>query len=181
MFVNEGFGFPNAIALGCSEGAFQTARRCFPMRFLIFLFGVWCTAFSRNGTGSAATWPYPADGTAGRPPLSGTARRADGRCSCPDGCRAATSTPDRTVRVRRRVRASPGDPGQSHLDLSCHIEVEKHQNLTTNATREPKSSCYVRQRRAWISKCDCPAGRPPSEPNCVPPELQPHPATAPAG
>ncbi len=51
-------------------------------------------------------------------------------------------------RVRKQAVESGDHAGQSHLDLSCHIEVEKHQNLTTNATKEPKSSCYVRQRRA---------------------------------
>jgi hypothetical protein len=46
--------------------------------------------------------------------------------------------------------------GESRLGLFRRIEIKNHQNLTTNVTREPRSSSYVRYRASQISKRDCP-------------------------
>ena len=54
----------------------------------------------------AALPPGPTSDSTARRPLAGTARRAGGWCSSPEGCRATPPKRDRTVRARHRVRAS---------------------------------------------------------------------------
>ena len=53
-------------------------------------------------------------------------------------------------------RCAGPQTGESRLGLPRHIGIENHQNLTTNAAREPENSPSIRPLNAQISKRDSP-------------------------